>query len=72
MTLCTLTLGGAEEECIRQLLATPHPEEDPAYWQTVTWLTLKGKLSEVRNLLSHHSAANSLPHVRNNGGREIE
>ncbi len=56
-------LGGAEEEAVHALLATPRPEDDPAYWRTVTWPLFKGKLNEVRNLLSHHSKAHSLPHV---------
>ena len=58
-------VGGAEEEAVQALLVTPHPENDPAYWRTLTWLLLKGKLNEVRNLLSHHSKAHSLPHVNN-------
>ena len=58
-----LFVGGTEEEAVHALLATPRREDDPAYWRTLTWLLLKGKLNEVRNLLSHHSKAHSLPHV---------
>ena len=56
-------IGGSEEEAVQALLATPRPEDDPAYWRTLIWLLLKGKLSEVRDLLSHHSQSQSLPKV---------
>ena len=55
--------GGMEEKLVQTLLATPRPEDHPDYWKTVTWLVLKGKLNEVRNLLSHHSLSHSMPHV---------
>ena len=63
LTPLILFVGGTEEEAVQALLATPRPEDDSAYWRTLTWLLLKGKLNEVRNLLSHHSKAHSLPHV---------
>ncbi len=52
------------EEEFNELLATPTPEHHRDYWQLLYRLVLRGQLPEARELLMHHSQAQTNSTVR--------
>ncbi len=75
MCLCVLRLflslltDGAENDLVSSILTSPSPGDHDGYWPTLYRLVLKGRLSEARDLLSHHPITHLVPQVHR--GRSV-
>lgn len=54
---------GKRDKLLSTIVVSPSPEEHPQFWSCLYELILKGRLSEARDLLSHHSLSHTLPQV---------
>ncbi|XP_064393229.1 nuclear pore complex protein Nup85-like [Halichondria panicea] len=55
--------GGTEDELMSSILTSPSPGDHDDYWHALYRLVLKGRLSEARDLLSHHPITHLMPQV---------
>ncbi len=59
----SLLSGGTEDELMSSILTSPSPGDHDDYWHALYRLVLKGRLSEARDLLSHHPITHLMPQV---------
>ncbi len=60
---------GTEGDLVSSILTSPSPGDHDGYWPTLYRLVLKGRLSEARDLLSHHPITHLEPQVHR--GRSV-